>query len=472
MRFYAQENFKDWLKKEKQQFKEFMEKRDREFAEFLEKEWKEFELLQGIVPDKVPKPPIIPVKNFEEFNFEDIPKKNKVNDFKITPPPEKESIGIIKKPNLKFSYGKRVDFNYLNTPCKMIFDLTLERIDFSEKFDNTDISRFWSQVSRTQYIYLLDQCKTIKHKMRLNDWAFYKFLMILSNNIYPSDINKTRLLVWFLMQKFGYDVKVGYSNGRIFLLISSQNVLYNHSFIKTNNRRYYKLTSNISSNREKNIHTYDGSYPEASSMIDLNIYYCPVINPEIVNKTLIFDYSNKGYSLYLNINKAIVDFYSAYPLTEYKIYFNAPISNEGSYSLLKSLKPLIIDKSEIEAVNIILHFVQKSFKYKTDHEQFGNEKPLFIEETLYYPGSDCEDRAILFAYLIRKLVKLDVVGLDYPGHIATAVKIHTNIDGKYINHLGENYIICDPTYVNANVGQCLPKYSDVNPEIISLYNSK
>jgi len=469
---YAQENFKDWFKKENQQFRTFMEERDREFAEFLKKEWKEFELIKGVIPDKVPKPSVIPVKEFKKLDFDYRLKEHKVRDFKIKPPPEKESMGFISKPKMEFHYGKITEFNYLNTPCTIMYDVTWDKIEFPENFDNKEISMFWGQMSKTQFTYILDQCNNIKEKMRLNDWAFLKFLDKLSNQIFPDKENTAKLLVWFLMQKSGYDVKVGYDQNQIFLLISSSNVLYKQPFIKVDNRRYYRLTNLYSSDEATNIYTYMGNYPKAINLIDLNIYLCPSVNPEVIKKTLEFKYLHNNYSISLNINKSIVDFYSGYPLTEYIIYFNAPISNESSYSLLKNLKPLIVNKTELEALNVILHFVQKSFEYKSDYEQFGDEKPLFIEETLFYPGSDCEDRAVLFAYLIKSLLNLEVVGLDYPGHIATAVKIHTDINGKYIRYDNENYIVCDPTYVNANVGQCLPRFRDANPEIITLYNSK
>jgi hypothetical protein len=112
--------------------------------------------------------------------------------------------------------------------------------------------------------------------------------------------------------------------------------------------------------------------------------------------------------------------------------------------------------------------VQTAFEYKKDYVQFGIEKPLFAEETLFYPYSDCEDRSVLFAYLIRSLIGLEVIGLDYPGHIATAVKFCTEVKGDIINHNGENYLICDPTYINANIGQCMTKYMDVKPKVISI----
>ncbi len=141
--------------------------------------------------------------------------------------------------------------------------------------------------------------------------------------------------------------------------------------------------------------------------------------------------------------------------------------NESYASLVEQLKPILTGKTKSEALNILLRFVQTAFEYKTDQQQFGKEKCLFAEETLYYPYCDCEDRSIIFAYLVKKLLGLEVIGLDYPGHIATAVKID-NVPGDYVTVNGKKYLICDPTYINANIGMSMPRYKNVKPEIVQI----
>ena len=46
-------------------------------------------------------------------------------------------------------------------------------------------------------------------------------------------------------------------------------------------------------------------------------------------------------------------------------------------------------KKQSEAANILINFVQTAFDYKTDGDQFGYEKPFFVDELFYYPYSDC-----------------------------------------------------------------------------------
>ena len=58
---YAQDNYQEWLKKEKASYQNYLEEEDKAFSEFLKKEWKAFQSLQGIKFDEKPKPVDIPV---------------------------------------------------------------------------------------------------------------------------------------------------------------------------------------------------------------------------------------------------------------------------------------------------------------------------------------------------------------------------------------------------------------------------
>jgi len=71
---------------------------------------------------------------------------------------------------------------------------------------------------------------------------------------------------------------------------------------------------------------------------------------------------------------------------------------------------------------------------------------------------------------VKELLEIDVIGLKYPGHIATAVKFNDSVKGESIDYQGETYTICDPTYINAQVGIAMPEYKNINPEGIIKLN--
>jgi hypothetical protein len=153
---------------------------------------------------------------------------------------------------------------------------------------------------------------------------------------------------------------------------------------------------------------------------------------------------------------------ATYPQAEYDTFFNAPIDRRTYKDLALSLKSHIEGKKASEAINFVLHFVQNAFKYEQDNKQFGREKVMFAQETLFFDRSDCEDRAILFSYLAKELFDLSVIGVKYKDHMATGLYIP--LDGDNVLAGGRRYVIADPTYIDAPIGVSMPKYRSLQPQ--------
>ena len=151
-----------------------------------------------------------------------------------------------------------------------------------------------------------------------------------------------------------------------------------------------------------------------------------------------------------------------YPQVSYEVYFNAPLQEQTYRDIALDVKPYLDGKKMNFGINFILRFVQTAFGYERDQEQFGKEKVMFAQEPLYYDKSDCEDRATLYAVLIKKLFGISVVGVKYSNHIATALYIP--LQGDSVKVKGRRYVVADPTYINANVGESMPKYRSIIPE--------
>jgi len=185
-------------------------------------------------------------------------------------------------------------------------------------------------------------------------------------------------------------------------------------------------------------------------------------------RSLTFEYGGTHYDIDASYDKAYVEYLDTYPQLDLGVYFESEVGATAESPLLQQLAKEIKGMNEQEAVNFLLRFVQTALKYKTDEMQFGKENYLFPEETIYYPYSDCEDRSVLFAWLIRRLLGLEIVGLSYPGHVATAVRLTQVVDGDYVTHNGRRYTVADPTYINATVGMTMPEYIDTKPDVITI----
>ncbi|OHE09049.1 MAG: hypothetical protein A2329_09160 [Sulfurimonas sp. RIFOXYB2_FULL_37_5] len=87
---------------------------------------------------------------------------------------------------------------------------------------------------------------------------------------------------------------------------------------------------------------------------------------------------------------------------------------------------------------------------------------MFAQETLFFDKSDCEDRAVLFSYLIKELFDISVVGVKYKDHMATA--LYVPLDGDIVTAGSRKFVIADPTYVDAVIGVSMPRYRSLQPQ--------
>jgi hypothetical protein len=285
---------------------------------------------------------------------------------------------------------------------------------------------------------------------------------------FPPTATDAELFSWFLLTKSGFQCKVGYSDNHVYLLAPAQPIIYGVPYFTIGGVRYFNLSVKDGAKSPGQILTYGDNYPGANRPVALSLSSAPRLPEEPFERELRFSYAGQEHRLTLRGSRQNVQFFAGYPQTDFQVLFAAAVAGQTDDTLVKALQPLVAGKSETEAVNLLLRFAQTAFQYKTDEDQFGREKYLFVEETLFFPYSDCEDRSILFSYLVRRLTGLEVVGLHFPGHIATAVRFSNDVPGDRITIDGHPYVICDPTYINANIGMAMPQFRASKPEVIRI----
>ncbi len=220
------------------------------------------------------------------------------------------------------------------------------------------------------------------------------------------------------------------------------------------------------------LYTYEGDYPKSKEK-ELNLLFTklPMLPQKPQTRTLEFTYDGNTHTFDVPVDEQIVNYFKIYPKANLDLYFTSRMEGEPHRQLISELRPLVEGKSNLEKTNILLRFVQEAFEYQTDQEQFNTEKKMFPAETLYYPASDCDDRSILFAYLLDHLTDLEYIVLRYPGHLTPAVHFPSNPPtgsavGSPITSNGKSYYVTDPTYVGADAGMIMTKYQNSRPEEI------
>lgn len=462
----AQDDYETWKSQQKTEMKKYISEQDEAFANFLEKNWEQFEMYKADVKDTTPKPEIIP--EVEPRKMVELEVTNKIREIKVPPKmqiEEKEQKDSMVK--VVMTEDPRVLINYLGLPLELNYQQNVD-IQLQSPINEKGIADFWYSISNIDHTTFFAQTSDYREQLRLNDWGYCLLLNEITNEVSGGSQNLSRLLLWFMLTKSGYEAKVGFAEDNVYLLLPCKNTIYGVSYVVIDDKRFYTLSFDKKQQLNISINTYDGKYPDADDLIDLSIKETPKVKSTLIEKELKFTYENTEYSIPVTYNQATAEYFKNYPQTDLEVYFKAPLSDEATYSLTVGLKPILEGRTEADAANVLLRFVQTAFQYKTDGDQFGGEKSLFSDETLFYPYSDCEDRSIIFAYLISSILNLNVIGLDYPGHISTAVHFQNELHGEKILYNSTNFTVCDPTYINANIGMVMPKFKEVKPKIIDL----
>ncbi len=466
--------FDQWKQQQQQSFQEYKDERDREFTAFLKEHWREMELLKGVVRDEKPKPVSMPVAKPlpPEPAPEDIPARKPVEEKPVIilqPDPDVEPdlpVPIRPAPVPEQVHkGLKVRLDYFGALVTFYYDPALNK-SLPYRLNESALSKFWSGLSKADYESLLEQMDKQAKALQLNDWGYAVLTNKLSERIYPGDKNRQALFTWFVMTKAGFRSRVAYDDRRVYLLIPSKQRIYEVTYFTFDNERYYAVGFDGRTHKPGRVYTYDGHYPGAVNKLDMTSRTRVAKGENVEKRDLSFEYDGRKYTIQADYEKARINYLNTYPQMDLALYFNSAVAEVAESPLLQQLANEMEGMNETEAVNFLLRFVQTSFSYKTDDRQFGRENYLFPEETIFYPYSDCEDRSVLFAWLVRKLLALDVVGLNYPGHVATAVRLNNSDGGDYVIHDGKRYTVADPTFINANAGMTMPEFKNSRPKVI------
>lgn len=324
-----------------------------------------------------------------------------------------------------------------------------------------DVADAYEAICGTDYKLLLKECRQIASDLSLNDWGIFTLLRTVAD-AYCSNENESVVMQQFLLNEMGYKAKMARKANadKMLLFVAADCTIYGYPVLKVGGLTYYT----VNSNEPCTFYMCEKDAPNAKNALDMCIEVAPAFAGKMTHSLR----TAKGIDspIGISVPNALIEFYKTYPQCDYRVYVTAPVNELVAYDLLESLKPDIAGKSEAEAANILINFVQTAFQYATDNEQFGYEKPFFVEELFYYPYSDCEDRSILFSYLVRSLLGLDVVLLDYPNHIATAVRFNGDVGGDYLMVNGQKYTVCDPTYIGASIGMTMPAFKKVAAKVL------
>lgn len=445
----AKGEFADYKQQTRKEYDEFRKKANAEYAEFLKSAWRRVGGRPGEAMPPEPKPPRQPVDVPDK-----IPSPTPVPFDEVVPMPVVMPVHDVPLPDFdEEESDPLMPFQFYHTQCSIHWTPSL-RYRLSDLREET-ISDAWQHLSSGIYDPLLRDCLQIKQQLLLGDWGYIDFVRQLTKEFFISETSEAVLLQQWILSQSGYKVRMARTeSNRIVLLVPFDVEVFDYGYIELDDGRYYVICGT----REDGFYVFDHEFP-GEQRASLRMNTTPRFSVYDTRRRTIASTQYPSVSVQTTVNQNLLDFYDHYPRVagHWDIYARTSLSDEVKRQIYPRLREKLHGRNKVAQVNMLLNMVQTGFHYATDQEQFGAERSLFADESLYYPSCDCEDRSILFSILVRDLVGFDVVLLQSPGHLFTAVAFDTPVDGHYIDVDGRRYVICDPTYIGAPVGLAMPE---------------
>lgn len=488
------------------EMQDYIDKQNKEFADFVAKQW---ELFNDFAKDrlamsqpKMEKMPVaentgedITIKSSEiRYNKEEeLPKVTHSiavayededdNNYEL-----KNRLGAdgpVELPTKDFDKSKRLNIdNSTNILLNFYGRQVTVHVDPKLKMTSTGIeekqvANYFTNISKCQdeTHALWGEIDNVVNEFGLNEWGYFCLLRTLSERMFTNVNDRVLFCFYMLRNEGGFKTRLarGQESGALTLLIAIDNSkqVYSYTYFRFNDDdsgktqvKYYTVYGGGKASEAVYSYDYCKQDAEKRQMCldfnnNLNMGSCDVRRTVKLTKT---------DNITLPYNKSHMAYLDDVPMTVFPIYFQSPVAIEAQQVLQKKFNEMKNDYTPTQFIAMLLHFVQTGFDYKTDEEQFGYEKYFYPEEVIGYPYCDCEDRSAMFAWLVQKYTNAKVIGLQYEGHVATAVWFgdDAEVKGDGFMYGGKKYYVCDPTYINASIGMTMPQYKNKTPKVIKL----
>lgn len=335
--------------------------------------------------------------------------------------------------------------------------------DFNGSLSQTAIQAYIESIDAATYQPFLDQLLDYKKNHHPDDWLYYQAIRKVAQYISPKAENYYRytFFKWWLLANSGYSSILTYSGPYLLFYVQSDETIYNIPYRTHNGKQYICLNYHDYGNIDfqKNTFSVAGIPVKADALaFSYKVTSLPDFNREdYTEKDVQFSDGLNHYSFRVKVNPQVRAIFTNYPVVDYGLQFNMPLSKTTYESLIPSLKKHLQGLKQREGVEFLMRFTRYAFLFKRDADVFGSEKRLTPEQTLLYEFSDCEDRAGLFFLLVKEIYDLPMLVLTYPEHVTVAVQFKKPY-GQTVEYNGTKYSICEPSpqSIDLRAGQIMP----------------
>lgn len=450
-------SFQEFRKGMLSNFQSFRDRLLSQYADFLNGEWHEYESLQGEVRDNTPKPKTAPSINQEE------PKPQPHKPI-LTPEPQ-EPAQDIRKSDEDTDVDK---FSFYGLP------LSVPKVDYSIRqklYSPKDYAANWNSLKEADVVKAISrELQDLSEEMNLNDYLLFRLIESYVNNKFAGiDASSRFSLIHYILVNMGYDARIAVSTSGVPLLLLPFNErVYARTYMKIGDERYYTFAPTdaaMESIAGEGILTCQlPSDANAGKKFELKLS-----NLNIPEKPKAFKLEYGPLSLTGEVNENLMPILYKYPQMPIEDFAVSEVSHGLRKQLVSQVKTQLANMEGDAKVEALLNFMHNVFEYATDEDNHGFEKPYFIEETLYYPRNDCEDRAIFYTWFLWNALGREAQLITFPGHESATVVLDKPVDGTSYKFDGKTFYVSDPTYIGSKTGMVMPVYRGLKPEVDYTY---
>ena len=446
LRSKAQSGFGSYREKSIQQMDDFRARADAAYSEVLRKSWKRVSggvLLENPLRQTPDITPVAAPSGSAPASFS-IPPKKKIETASCAGAvsleiPEDRGSAVESRRVSFLLYGRRFSAGLPAGQAPRLVNCGEDAV-----------ADAWKVLSSGAYDGFLADLAGIYRRCSLGDWGFLRLAEAASAAVYGSaDSDEAVLLQAWILSRSGIRLKLCRdSRGRLEKLLAADAMLFDKPYYFIDGESYFSENT-----VPGDISVQEQSFPGSRPM-HLPLNALPSLD------------GRDALMAFLNDYPAFCD--EGSPESSFYYIAQTPLSQSTRSARYPALREKLKGCNEVQAVSVLLSMLQNDFPYREDEKVWGGERYFYAEETLYYPFSDCEDRAILFTRLVRDLTGLSTALVYYPGHLAAAVHFNSEVRGGAYLAGGRSYVVCDPSYFGAGIGEVMEGLNPAEARIILL----
>lgn len=386
--------------------------------------------------------------------------------------------------------GRRMQLRFFGRKLDFAIDPTMS-LELRDTQDAT-LRQAWDQLAACDYPSLLAQLQEVRAALLLNDWGYVQLANQLTKACLPAAASAFahRVFTAFLLEYSGYEVGLARKQGDagLHLVIASADTMYRLAYLdpgqlpKGRSASCFYYVIEPENGKMPTRFTGDESWAywapkdqKRGKELDMTILYAPLLDeenwqgsePDFVQKDFTFDYAGEPRQLSWRLSRNLLAFYDSYPVTALKHIFFVSLGQSTLYFKTPHHPNWLLAQcqDEWEQISMLLAFCQSLPRLE---DQGDMEEYYFPEQTLMKGLSDCDDRSVLFAALMRCYIGYEVQMLLWEApkvknpHVATRVQMGQG-----------RWVYCDPISQEAVSGGGLPPgelpypYCEAKPRCLS-----